>query len=113
MFLTSPEVIDLGARLLFLWNAGHALRFRLAPPGELSAPPSRWLAEVSRLQEREPLLERAVNWPRLQIHARDGVALVLVEEHNAGPGASFLVRFDMLGSAFVIDVPAPPDGDLH
>jgi hypothetical protein len=106
MFMLTPEVIDLGPRVLLVWHGVAGIRYRLAPLEALEGAPSPWLAETSRPEDRDPPEPRTIAWPRWQLHAREGVALVVLQEWGNG-SASFVVRVDGSGEVGVI---APPEG---
>ncbi|MFT3774459.1 MAG: hypothetical protein QM820_54560 [Minicystis sp.] len=108
VYMNVPDVFDLGARVLVVWDNGTSIRYRLAALDALDHAPSLWLAATYRPQDREPLDPRSIAWPRWQIHARGGVALVLVQEWGVKDNASFLVRFDSTGQARVLEPPARP-----
>lgn len=103
--LASPDVLDLGARVLLVWEGGRALKYRLAPLSELDAAPSRWIVETHRPRETGPPDPRRVSFPDLQLIARGDAALLAIGEWNSSAPASFLVRFDASAEARVI---APP-----
>jgi hypothetical protein len=104
MYRDNPEVVDLGQRLLLLWNSGSAIRYRLAPPEALEGAPSPWIAEITRPESDQPLDQRAIAWPRWQVLSRGDTALVLVQEMG-DPVAGFLLRFDAGGDARVLTPP--------
>jgi hypothetical protein len=105
MYLQAPEVYDLGTRLLLIWANGSAIQYRLAAPPELNSALSQWLVEQERPEQSEVTTERTLAWPRYQVHAEPGVALVLLTEWGAKP-ASYFLRIDAAGDARVM---APPD----
>lgn len=103
-FSTSPEVLDLGERVLVVWQGVGAIKARLAPLDALDRAPSSWLVETHHDDEKGPLDPRRVGWARFQMLARGDAALVVVQEWMKD-NASFVLRFDAQGEARVIEPP--------
>ena len=108
----APEVVDLGQRVLVVWQASHAIEYLLAPLADLDAEDSRWIAEIARPEggQRDlPGDPRMVAWPELRLFASGDAALVLVRESD---GPWFPVRFDALGVASVLSIERSSDWSI-
>jgi hypothetical protein len=104
MYRQTPEVVDLRARTLVMWQGGGGVVYRLAPLDDLERAETRWIAELSRPGSDESVVPRTLAWPELRLFSRGEVALVAVRE-SRDPSAAYLFRFDAGGEVSLLELP--------